>query len=157
MKQKDTVSFMGPADMTGYTWQPTAVFRLAIMLSLIFVLIPLIGCTKSQGSARRELTTLNVPYTQKQFLTSAKEGNTKVVALFLQAGMDPNVKNNDGQTALMLAAYSGHIDTVKLLIRHGASINVIDKYGDSALSWAAGEKHMDIVQILRKEEINKSY
>ncbi|MCL4557165.1 MAG: ankyrin repeat domain-containing protein [Deltaproteobacteria bacterium] len=128
-----------------------------VMLVLTVVLIPMAGCTKSQSAARKELTGLNVQYNQDQFLNSAKDGNTKVVELFLQAGMDPNVKNKDGQTALMLAAYSGHIGTVELLIKHGAYINVIDKYGDSALSWAAGEKHMDIVQLLRKEEINKSY
>ena len=115
------------------------------------------GCTKSPETARKDLSKLNVPYTPEQYLNSAKDGNTKVVALFLQAGMDVNTKNSDGQTALMLAAYSGHKDTVKLLLKHGAFINVIDKFGDSALSWAAAENHTDIVNLLKKSEIDKSY
>lgn len=130
--------------------------------TLLFIILfvssmSLMGCTKSQETARKDLSTLNVQYTPEQFLNSAKDGNTKVVELFLQAGMNVNTKNADGQTALMLAAYTGHIDTVKLLLKHGAYINVIDKFGDSALSWAAAESHADIVKLLKKAEIDKSY
>jgi ankyrin repeat protein len=130
--------------------------------TLLFILlfissVSFIGCTKSPEIARKNLSKLNVQYTPEQFLNSAKDGNTMVVELFLQAGMNVNTKNADGQTALMLAAYTGHIDTVKLLLKHGAYINVIDKFGDSALSWAAAENHADIVKLLKKAEIDKSY
>ena len=130
----------------------TALFIL-LFLSSVF----LMGCTKSPETARKDLSKLNVQYTPEQFLNSARDGNSKVVELFLQAGMDVNTKNSDGQTALMLSAYSGHTDTVKLLLKHGAFINVIDKFGDSALSWAAAEDHTDIVNLLKKAEIDKSY
>ena len=136
-----------------------SVFRSpAVLLIILFISsMFFIGCTKSPEDARKDLSTMNVPYTPTEFLTSAKEGETNVVELFLQAGMDVNTKNSDGQTAIMLAAYSGHIDTVRLLLKHGAYINVIDKFGDSALSWAAAENHADIVKLLKKAEIDKSY
>jgi ankyrin repeat protein len=136
-----------------------SVFHYATALFIILFIssVSFIGCTKSPETARKDLSTLNVAYTPEQFMNSAKAGNTKVVELFLQAGMDVNVKNGDGQTALMLAAYSGHTDTVKLLLKHGAFINVVDKFGDSALSWAAAENHTDIVTLLKKAEIDKSY
>ncbi len=132
-------------------------FSTVLFIILFISSVSFVGCTKNPESARKDLSTLNVVYTPDQFLNSAKDGNTKVVELFLQAGMDVNVKNGDGQTALMLAAYSGHTDTVKLLLKHGAFINVVDKFGDSALSWAAAENHTDIVTLLKKAEIDKSY
>ncbi len=128
---------------------------LTVGLCLIQLLIS--GCTKSPEKAREELSKSNIQYNADQFLNNAKTGNTNVVKLFLQAGMDPNVKNDDGQTALMLAAYTGNISTVKLLLENGAYINVVDKFGDSALTWAEAEKHTDIVQVLKKAEINKTY
>ena len=136
-----------------------SVFHYATALFIILFIssVSFIGCTKSPETARKDLSKLNVQYSPEQFLNSARDGNTKVVELFLQAGMNVNTKNADGQTALMLAAYSGHIDTVKLLLKHGAFINVIDKFGDSALSWAAAEDHTDIVNLLKKAEIDKSY
>ena len=133
------------------------IYHFAVILALLGMQILITGCTKSPDAARKELSGLNIPYTTEQFLNSAKDGNTKAVRLFLQAGMNVNEKNSDGQTALMLASYSGHIDTVKLLLKQGAYINVVDKYGDSALSWAAAEKHTDIVQLLKKAEIDKTY
>ena len=129
----------------------------ALFIILFISSVSFMGCTRSPETARKDLSKLNVQYSPEQFLNSAKNGNTKVVELFLQAGMDVNTKNADGQTALMLAAYSGHTDTVKLLLKHGAFINVIDKFGDSALSWAAAENHTDIVNLLKKSEIDKSY
>ncbi len=136
----------------------TVVRSAAAVLILLFISsVSFIGCTKSPEDAHKDLSTMNVPYTPTQFLSSAKDGNTKVVELFVQAGMDVNTKNSDGQTALMLAAYGGHIGTVRLLLKHGAYINVIDKFGDSAMSWAAAENHTDIVKLLKKAEIDKSY
>ncbi len=129
----------------------------ALFILLFLSSVAFMGCTKNPETARKDLSKLNVQYTPEQFLNSARDGNSKVVELFLQAGMDVNTKNADGQTALMLSAYSGHTDTVKLLLKHGAFINVIDKFGDSALSWAAAEDHTDIVNLLKKAEIDKSY
>lgn len=126
-----------------------------------FVLVSLIlsveGCTRTSQSALRKLNKLNIPYTTDQFLTNAQKGNKKVVELFLQAGMNVNTINENGQTALMLSALNGHINTVKLLIKHGAYIDLIDKSGDTALSLASKANHTDIVKLLKKAEINKSY
>lgn len=131
------------------------IYSFAVMLLIIGMQIPMTGCTKSPAAARKELTRMHVQYTPGQFLDSAKDGNNKTVTLFLDAGMDPNVKNADGQTALMLAAYSGHTAVVKLLLAHNADTRVVDKYGDSALSWAVAEQHTEIANLLRKSEVNK--
>jgi ankyrin repeat protein len=130
-------------------------FTAILVLYLMQILVA--GCNKGPDTARKELSSLNVQYTPEQFFNNAKNGDTRVVKLFIEAGMDPNVKNADGQTALMFASYSGHTETVKLLLGNGASINTVDKFGDSALTWADAEKHTDIVQLLKKAEISKTY
>ncbi|MEK6982505.1 MAG: ankyrin repeat domain-containing protein [Candidatus Micrarchaeota archaeon] len=44
-----------------------------------------------------------------------------------------DVKDNDGQTALMFATYSGADKIIKLLLENGADVNVQDKLGRTAL------------------------
>ena len=42
------------------------------------------------------------------------------IKLLINAGADINAKNNDGKTALIIAANLGHSETAKLLIDNGA-------------------------------------
>ena len=42
-------------------------------------------------------------------------GKTELVKLLLTAGADVNIKNNDGDTALIWASYNGYTEIVKLL------------------------------------------
>lgn len=157
MELKRHLTLRGGEDIEKVNKKSIFIYYFTVILVLSVMQILVAGCNKSPDSARRELSGLNIQYTPEQFFNSAKNGDTKVVKLFVEAGMDPNVKNVDGQTALMFASYSGHIDTVKLLLGNGAYINIVDKFGDSALTWADAEKHTDIVQLLKKAEISKTY
>jgi len=49
---------------------------------------------------------------------------------------DPNIQNNLGMTALMIASYMGHLDQVKDLLRYGADPTIISENGQTALSLA---------------------
>lgn len=51
-------------------------------------------------------------------------GSTAAVAVLLQHGADPHVKNSDGWAALHLAAITGHCHIVALLLDYGADISV---------------------------------
>ncbi|MGC8578720.1 MAG: ankyrin repeat domain-containing protein [bacterium] len=128
-----------------------------VLVVLSFTFLSLEGCTRTPESALKELNKLNIPYTKEQFLHYAQTGNRKVVELFLQAGMNVNATDENGQTALMLAASNGHIRTVKLLIKHGAYIDIADKSGNTALSLATKGNYMNIVKLLKKAEIDRSY
>jgi len=68
---------------------------LLILLTLIGVLT---GCGKSE-KALQELARSNVEYTETNFIDSARNGNSDAVKLFLEAGMNTEVKTRDGQTA----------------------------------------------------------
>lgn len=45
------------------------------------------------------------------------------VEALLRAGVEPDIKDNNGQTALMLAAYAGNTEVVETLLKAGADIN----------------------------------
>jgi len=42
------------------------------------------------------------------------------LTLLLHAGLDPNLRNNKGNTALHIACQRGHLETAKLLVKFGA-------------------------------------
>jgi ankyrin repeat protein len=69
--------------------------------------------------------------------------------MLLEAGADANVANEDGQTALMLAARTGNVAVAQLLVREGADVNARERFREqSAVMWAAAQKHADMVAFL---------
>ena len=55
--------------------------------------------------------------------------------LLLDAGADPDVRDSDGTTALMRAAYFRNVEAVESLIAAGADIETRDLAGRTALQW----------------------
>jgi hypothetical protein len=62
------------------------------------------------------------------------------VKLLLQAGVDPDAKTPDGDTALHLAAFAGKLDIVRTLVEGGADLNVKDASGKTALQVVSEQK-----------------
>ena len=58
---------------------------------------------------------------------------TQAIKILLNAGANPDAKDQDGTSIVMLAAKSGRADAVKLLIDHGADLNAVDNDGWTAL------------------------
>ena len=65
-----------------------------------------------------------------------------------------NAKNNDGDTALILASRCIHINIVKLLLKFKANSNVKNNDGYTALTLASINGYTDIVKILLKNKAN---
>lgn len=61
-----------------------------------------------------------------ELLNAALAGNPDEVRRLLAAGAAPDSANEEGQTALHLAARGGHLETVGLLIGAGADVNARD-------------------------------
>ena len=66
----------------------------------------------------------------------------------LDSGVNPNTKNNWGQTPLMLALYKGDTEIVRLLLQHGADPNSKNRDGgDTLLMDASRLGRIDIVRL----------
>jgi len=68
--------------------------------------------------------------------------------LLLAKKADVNVRNNNGQTALMLAATDGYREVVKLLLAKKALVNARDKNGRTALMFASQGGHRQVKKLL---------
>ena len=78
-----------------------------------------------------------------------KLGDAGLVGQLLDAGADVESPNEDGQTALMLAARAGALDVAKTLVEHGANVNAKESWrGQTALMWAADGNFPDLAQYL---------
>jgi ankyrin repeat protein len=54
-------------------------------------------------------------------IEAARFGHDKVVTILLLAHADPAMKNDEGKTALMLAAEGRHDETVRVLTQAGVA------------------------------------
>jgi hypothetical protein len=68
----------------------------------------------------------------------AAEAALEAVKAAVELGADVNAANEDGQTAMHMAAFTGADGVVQFLAAHGASVDVQDKRGETPWSMAAG-------------------
>ncbi|KAL6609939.1 hypothetical protein ACP70R_039908 [Stipagrostis hirtigluma subsp. patula] len=81
-------------------------------------------------------------------LTVAAMGNSSFLEDLLRAGMDPNVGDAKGRTALHIAASKGYEDCVLVLLKHACNVNIKDAQGNTALWHAIAARHHKIFNIL---------
>ena len=83
---------------------------------------------------------------------ASHEGRIDIVRELLEAGADPNIKNEDGETALIIASSLGHYEIVKLLLEAGVDINIQNSYGNTALIratlYATDYEYLGVVELL---------
>ena len=86
-------------------------------------------------------------------------GYSKGVKILIENGADVNKKDNDGWTALMLAASSNDKEMVKHLVAHPKiEINNQDLKGKTALIYAAENNEIEVIKLLLEKgaEVNIS-
>ncbi|KAM3404251.1 hypothetical protein ACQJBY_007377 [Aegilops geniculata] len=74
-------------------------------------------------------------------LTVAATGNAGFLEDLLKVGMDPDVGDSKGRTALHIAASKGYEGCVQALLMHGCNINIKDAQGNTALWQAIAARH----------------
>ena len=87
------------------------------------------------------------------FLKAARKGAGNYVRAFLNDGMDPNVQDIAGWTALKFAATDGNLRLVELLLDRGADPNIQNNQGKTALMLASRNGHTEIEEILRNAAV----
>ncbi|KAI4335476.1 hypothetical protein L6164_014120 [Bauhinia variegata] len=85
---------------------------------------------------------------------SAAHGHHEIVYLLLESGVDINLRNYRGQTALMQACQHGHWEVVQILILFNANIHKADYLnGGTALHLAALNGHSRCIRLLLADYI----
>jgi len=73
---------------------------------------------------------------QQPLIQAIQRGDTPAVSRLLASGVNPNVKDEEGVPALMLAALFADVECVEQLLKRGADPNQADTVGATALMWA---------------------
>ena len=122
--------------------------RTAVVALVLILSVSARAFAQSPEEAQRELQRLSISYTSEEFITRARQGDEAAVDLFLDAGMNPDIRDKYGRTALVLATREGNMEVVKTLLNKGADIDARKEGGWTSLTWAASEGYMEIVQLL---------
>jgi uncharacterized protein len=79
---------------------------------------------------------------------ACEAGDVERIGALIDAGFDPNARDEHGQTALMNAAKHGHEPVVRLLIDRGADLDHHAKFGFTALMLAIVNMRVSIAEML---------
>lgn len=78
----------------------------------------------------------------------ARRGDTEVMTVFLEAGLDADLRDDRGYTLLMIAAYNDKAAMVELLHDNGASIDAPDPAGNTPLMGLCFKGHAALAERL---------
>src|SRR6185295_12104339 len=81
-------------------------------------------------------------------ITAVVMRDQDAVTELLQDGKNPNARQSDGQTALMIATSIGDPQLVKALLAKGADPNLRGPRGANALTLAKETGRVDLIQLL---------
>lgn len=95
-------------------------------------------------------------------IVAAEVGDCSLVNKCLHAGIDVNIQDNEGNTAVMKAAESGHIEIVKHLITFGADVTLQNNEGNTALikalkNYSDQEKCKAIIELLLNTGLSEDH
>lgn len=79
----------------------------------------------------------------------AREGRTAELLEFVDHGLPVDAQDEEGNTALMLAAYRGHPETVRALVERGADVNLRNNRDQSPIAGALFKGEDEVVTLLR--------
>src|SRR6478735_11880282 len=77
-----------------------------------------------------------IAFAQRVF-QHARAGQVQELGDLLRMGLPPNLRNEKGDSLLMLSSYHGHSETVRVLMEHGADPELANDRGQTPLAGAA--------------------
>ncbi len=82
------------------------------------------------------------------FFKYISKKNLLGIEVFLIGGMNPNVFDSNGNTALIIASANGDTKLVSLMIKYKANLNIVNKYGNNALIYSLRKQYPQISKYL---------
>jgi len=127
------------------------------LLLITGLIIPLFALTECKSKNERDKNSISdisdqpgssTPTLTVTIYQAALDGDLSQVSMHLENGLDINLPDEEGRTALMYAAYNGHTAVLKKLIEKDAAINLSDNYGRTALMMASSGPFPEAVKLL---------
>lgn len=78
----------------------------------------------------------------------ARRGDAAMLDALLVKGLPPNLRNDKGDSLVMLASYHGHADAVRVLLEHKADPNLRNDNGQTPIAGAAFKGFADVIETL---------
>jgi uncharacterized protein len=78
----------------------------------------------------------------------ARDGDITRLAPLMDQGLSPNLRNEHGDSLLMLAVYHGHAPAVRMLLQHGADPDLANDRQQTPLAGAAFKGHVEVTRLL---------
>lgn len=82
-------------------------------------------------------------------MVCATKGNDSIAKLLLDKKANPNIRDADGNTALIYAVQFKHIALVELLLSYHADLEIRDNLGKTAFEYAAFSNETALVDLLK--------
>ncbi len=108
----------------------------------------LVDAGMTEAGIRRFFAREPLVSSNEQLLDACMTGRATRVRELLAAGADPNARNEDGDTALIIASVQGNTETADALMEAGADPNVANVHGLTALMEASFWGNRDTVKLL---------
>src|SRR5215204_7577442 len=94
-----------------------------------------------------ELDEETIAFAQRVF-QHARAGQALELEELLRMGLPPNLRNEKGDSLLMLACYHGHAEVARALLEHGGDPELANDRGQTPLAGAAFKGDAKIVHLL---------
>ena len=92
-----------------------------------------------------------MPISYRAAQTLIKRNDEPALRAALASGLDPQAKNQNGWTLLMLCAVEGNIPLAEALFERGISTNNRNGKGETALAIATAKGHTAFADFLRSK------
>lgn len=106
-------------------------------------------CAHVTQQTKQEPASMGYPFMPKGFFKSASAGNACAAVVFLNAGVEVDLRDGREWTPLMWAAFHGS-EAMALLLNKGADLHARYRNGTTPLAVALKKKNMALVSALRQ-------
>ncbi len=99
-------------------------------------------------NAAYELVKKGLKADKEHFEAALKDADSELITLFIEAGVNPELSDENGYTPLMNAIMYGNLEAVKTLLNYNVRLNPENRYGKDALMMAVISGNNDAVELL---------
>ena len=96
---------------------------------------------------RPELDDATIAFAGRVFQYT-RAGNVEELRPLLEAGLPANIRNDKGDSLLMLASYHGGAELARVLMQHGGDPELVNDRGQTPLAAAAFKGDLAVVKVL---------